>query len=213
MENDERYEEIGQITYFRLYMDNLNFESQDILLDNVGDEKVTLYKREFLGIDKKCDEKLNISRNTYDKLKKNQKRVKTLLLCEFIILLVLLFVLLFLKLGMRDKTVKVFYIFSIVCLLFYVSVIICFIVFLKGIQNNDLFYDCSDDITNEFLKNENNNTKKSITIVVVNLVLDIVAIILFLIMYFYILKKINGLLKIMNIKKIIILKFLIQIVI
>ena len=48
-------------TYFRLYMDNLNFESQDLLLDNVGDEKVTLYKREFLGIDKKCDEKLNIS--------------------------------------------------------------------------------------------------------------------------------------------------------
>ncbi len=50
------------------------------------------------------------------------------------------------------------------------SVIICFIVFLKGIQNNDLFYDCSDDITNEFLKQENNNTKKSITIVVINLV-------------------------------------------
>ena len=96
--------------------------------------------------------------------------------------------LLFLKLGMRDKTVKVFYIFSIICLLFYVSVIICFIVFLKGIQNNDLFYDCSDDITNEFLKQENNNTKKSITIVVVNLVLDVVAIILFLIMYLYILK-------------------------
>ena len=90
---------------------------------------------------------------------------------------------------MRDKTVKVFYIFSIICLLFYVSVIICFIVFFKGIQNNDLFYDCSDDITNEFLKNENNNTKKSIKIVVVNLVLDVVAIILFLIMYFYILKK------------------------
>ena len=90
---------------------------------------------------------------------------------------------------MRDKTVKVFYIFSIICLLFYVSVIICFIVFFKGIQNNDLFYDCSDDITNEFLKQENNNTKKSITIVVVNLVLDVVAIILFLIMYFYILKK------------------------
>ncbi len=170
MENDIRYEEIGQITYFRLYLDNLNFESQDLLLDNVGDEKVTLYKREFLGIDKKCDEKLNISRDTYDKLKKNQKRVKTLLLCEFIILLVFLVALLFLKLGMRDKTVKVFYIFSIICLLFYVSVIICFIVFLKGIQNNDLFYDCSDDITNEFLKQENNNTKKSITIVVINLV-------------------------------------------
>ena len=61
MENDIRYEEIGQITYYRLYIDNLNFESQDLLLDNVGDEKVTLYKREFLGIDKKCDEKLNIS--------------------------------------------------------------------------------------------------------------------------------------------------------
>jgi membrane protein YdbS with pleckstrin-like domain len=189
MENDERYEAIGQVTYFKLYMENLNSESQNILLGNLGDEKVTLYKREFLGIDKNCDEKLNISRDTYDKLKKNQKRVKTLLLCEFIILLVILFILLMLKLKMKEQNVKIFYVFSIICLLYYVSIIICFIIFLVGIKKNDLFYDCSDDITNEYLKEENNNTKKSIKIVAINLVLDIVAIILFLIMYFYILKK------------------------
>ena len=119
---------------------------------------MTLYKREFLGIDKKCDEKLNISRNSYDKLKKNKKRVKKLLLVEFILMLVLLLIHHFLKQGMRDKTVKFFHIFSIICLLLYVSVIICYIVFLKGIQNNDLAYHCSDDITKEFLKKENNNT-------------------------------------------------------
>ena len=60
MENDERYEDIGQITYKKLYEDNLNKESKEILLEKVKDEKVTLYKREFLGIDKICDEKLKI---------------------------------------------------------------------------------------------------------------------------------------------------------
>ena len=73
MESDERYEDIGQITYKKLYEDNLNTESKEILLEKVKDEKVTLYKREFLGIDKICDEKLNFTKNSYEKLKKNQK--------------------------------------------------------------------------------------------------------------------------------------------
>ena len=182
VENDERYEDIGQITYKKLYEDNLNKESKEILLENVKDEKVTLYKREFLGIDKICDEKLNISKNSYEKLKKNQKRVKYLFLIESIIMLTLLFILFTLKFT-RIETI--YYIFSIIFIIFYVIVIICNIVFLKAIQNNDLFYNCSDDITNEFLKNENNNTKKSITIVEINLILDIIAIFLFLIMYLH----------------------------
>ena len=73
-------------------------------------------------------------------------------------MLVLLLIHHFLKQGMRDKTVKFFHIFSIICLLLYVSVIICYIVCLKGIQNNDLAYHCSDDITKKKKKKENNNT-------------------------------------------------------
>ena len=73
-------------------------------------------------------------------------------------------------------------------LLFYIIVIICNIIFLIGIKKNDLFYNCSDEITNEFLKNEKNNTKKTIIYGVINLILDIIAIIIFIIIY---LKKFN----------------------
>ena len=185
MESDERYEDIGQITYKKLYEDNLNTESKEILLEKVKDEKVTLYKREFLGIDKICDEKLNFTKNSYEKLKKNQKRVKYLFLVESIIMLTLLLILLPLKFACRKGIETIYYIFSIIFIIFYVIVIICNIIFLKAIQNNDLFYNCSDDITNEFLKNENNNTKKSIKFVIINLILDIITIFLFLIMYLH----------------------------
>jgi hypothetical protein len=41
-------------------------------LDKIKDEKVSLYKRLFIGIDKKCDENSKISKKKYDKLKKTK---------------------------------------------------------------------------------------------------------------------------------------------
>ena len=55
--NDERYENKGNISYKRLYEDNLNSYSREMIFSELtGNEEVSLYKREFLGIDKKCDE-------------------------------------------------------------------------------------------------------------------------------------------------------------
>ena len=89
MENDERYEDIGQISYKKLYKENFEYLyiEQKKLLKKINDEKVTLYKREFIGIDKKCDKKLNITRKSYEKLNKNQDRLKTLFIVEFLIYL------------------------------------------------------------------------------------------------------------------------------
>ena len=42
-----------------------------MLKNKLNDLKVSLYSREFLGIDKECDEKNQISKDKYDKLKKN----------------------------------------------------------------------------------------------------------------------------------------------
>ena len=50
---------------------------------------------------------------------------------------------------------------------------ICHSVFLGRIIANDLSYDCSDDITNEVLRKENENTKKSMIYTAANLGLDI----------------------------------------
>ena len=85
--NDDRYDNKGQITYRKVYEDNLSTTSKDLLVKNINDEKVSLYKRVFLGIDKECDEKSNISKKQYIKLRDNQGSEKLLVLVEAIILL------------------------------------------------------------------------------------------------------------------------------
>ena len=65
------------------------------------------------------------------------------------------------------------YIFLIIFTVIILIFIICHSVFIGKIIHNDLSYDCSDDITNEVLRQENINTKKSILWAVVNLGGDI----------------------------------------
>ena len=84
--NDDRYEKRGDITYKKIYEDNLLLTSQKLLLDNIKDEKIFLYKRVFLGIDKSCDQKTDINEDKYDKLRKSQNMEKDLLLLESIII-------------------------------------------------------------------------------------------------------------------------------
>jgi predicted nucleic acid-binding Zn ribbon protein len=55
---------------------------------------------------------------------------------------------------------------------------ICHCVFIKKIIKNDLFYECSDEVTNEILNQENKNTKKTIIYTAINLVPDILVTIL-----------------------------------
>ena len=86
---DDRFEKKGGITYYDLYEPNLDSEYFRLFPKNELKTKyVSLYKREFLGIDKACDEKTKISQETYDKLKLSQKNVKRLLIVEPVLILV-----------------------------------------------------------------------------------------------------------------------------
>ena len=68
---------------------------------------------------------------------------------------------------------SVLYVFLLIGLILNLIFIICHSVFLGRIMHNDLSYKCSDDITNEVLKKENENTKKSILYTTINLGLNI----------------------------------------
>ena len=74
---DDRFIKKENIAYKRLYQDNLNLMSKSIVMDKVGSETVSLYKREFLGIDKKCNENFVLSDN-FNSLKKIQNADKTI---------------------------------------------------------------------------------------------------------------------------------------
>ena len=51
--SDDRYIENGNITYKRLYEDNLDENLREGIIDRMkGNESVYLYKREFYGLDK-----------------------------------------------------------------------------------------------------------------------------------------------------------------
>ena len=57
--------------------------------------------------------------------------------------------------------------------LLFFSCMICHCVFIKKIIKNDLFYECSDEVTNEILNQENKNTKKTIIYTAINLTADV----------------------------------------
>ena len=168
--SDNRYEKKGNISYYDLYKDNFNYQFFILLDENeLKKEKVSLYKREFLGIDKECDEKSDISHKDYSLLKKNQKFEKTLLLVEPIIT----FFFMFIAILCLCKNYKDIYCLYLIYFLLLIPCMICHCVFIKKIIKNDLFYECSDEITNEILNQENKNTKKTIIYTAINLTADV----------------------------------------
>ena len=182
---DDRYSHRGDITYYKLYEDNLgyNFNRFDGEKEKLQKLNVSLYKREFLGIDKSCDEETNIDQDNYTKLRKNQDMEQKLLLTEAIIILFFsLHLLLYPCISCccprricfsYDKIYNVLFFFIIICLIMNLICIICQAVFLGRIIKYDLSYDCSDEKTNEVLRLENLNTKNSIKYITVNLGIDI----------------------------------------
>ena len=85
--NDERYKKTGEIKYRKIYLDNLSFRAEMIILfSDIGDEKVSLYQREFFGIDKECDDKHNLT-DDFGSLKKTQSIDRTMQLVEGIFIL------------------------------------------------------------------------------------------------------------------------------
>ena len=179
---DERFKPQGQITYDQLYKDNLGSNYDDLFKNvqsKLSNNKVTLYVREFLGIDKECDEENKISKDDYEILSKNQKLEKIFSLVEsliFLIPVIILFIGIIIKFFKTKKLgsmKSVLYVFLLIGLILNLIFIICHSVFLGRIMHNDLSYKCSDDITNEVLKKENENTKKSILYTTINLGLNI----------------------------------------
>ena len=179
---EERFEPKGQISYDRLYQDNLGSNYDELfskLKIKLSNNKVTLYVREFLGIDKECDEENKISKDDYETLSYNQNLEKIFSLVESLIFLVfvsILFISIIIKFFKTKKLgslKSVLYIFLLIGIIIILIFIISHSVFLGRIMHNDLSYKCSDEKTNELLRKENENTKKSILYTTINLGLNI----------------------------------------
>ena len=169
--NDDRYEKRGDITYKRLYKDNLNQRAQNEIMKSVGDDTVSLYKREFLGIDKTCDENYN-STGDFNSLKfiQNADRIIELVQGFFMLFagfIFIIFEIISCRDDVDDKLIP-----SIVYFWFYVSYIFisCGFLISKIIAFNRAKkfdysdgYNCSDPITNEHIRIGNENNKKTFT--------------------------------------------------
>ena len=178
---DDRYEYKGDISYKKLYEDNLSKDNQDLVMDDIKDEKVSLYKREFLGIDKECHMKYDITEEQNDELKSNQTMEAA---CSFFEGIIILSILLFSIVYAIIKTIQDrynsksrietinFFCFLAILLLF-IACIIFHSVFLGRIIHYNFSYDCSDPITNELFKIQKENADKIILFNAINLGIDI----------------------------------------
>ena len=165
--SDDRYIEKGEITYKKLYEDNLNENSKNIVINKItNNEKVHVYKMELFGIDKKCDEKFNLTDNfnSFEKIQGSDKTIQSiegiLIGCVCIIFIIIEFCFLCQKFH-RDVLHKIYFWFFII---YIVAIIGCFsyhiIAYRNMVKNDYSYYNCSDSITNEIIKKGNENNKK-----------------------------------------------------
>lgn len=171
--NDNRFEELGKISYKKIYDDNLiTYESRQLFSSINQNIKVSLYKREFLGIDKECDSKSDSKREDYDKLEKSQKMEKNVLLVEGIIAFVCFFE--GICVSAKNGCLMCSFIFNIfIIFLTFIACMICSSVNLVRMMYYSISYDCSDSITNEVFRKENQNTKIQILFTAINLGFDV----------------------------------------
>ena len=155
--NDDRFLEKGNITYKKLYEDNLDEKlRKEIIVRMKGNESVYLYKREFYGLEKKCSKNyyLNEIVHSYQKI---QIIVNYFELFGSIIIMIIIFAFILieilvcvLKEGKFSGFILCLYISSLV--LFCTSFVFYTIGFIRIIQNNYLDFNCSDKITNEIIR-------------------------------------------------------------
>ena len=184
--NDDRYENKGNITYKKLYEDNLNQRCKDIILNHLNsDEKVSLYQREFLGINEECDRNYNLSKDCFDQFhdyKQNEKIVLvvegfalTVLSIAFGIAIIIAFNL-YKNEGKFEDIIPhlVICIFYCIYMVFFIPCFICHIIFYyKILKYNIKSYDCSDSITNELIRKETKDNYKQILYFTINFYLDV----------------------------------------
>ena len=178
--DDDRYEKRGSITYKKIYEDNLDSENRNKVLKNIkGDERVFLYKREFLGIKKECDEKFNLNKETYEIFSNSQNYDSIILiiggsLVAGLALVLFIFNVLDTCCSGSDVEICINVGFYITCMAIFIGGLIGQFVLWYRIRKNDLSdYNCGDDITNELIKigSKDNLLKK--LYIEINLFLDV----------------------------------------
>ena len=179
---DDRYEKKESISYKQLYEDNLSPECQNLVLNYLTDsEKVSLYKREFFGIDKQCDEKYNLNNNTYTILHDSEKSCRLLLIIGGIITATLSIGLIIGEIVFSSVSGSMFDDFSTkdyciqytIFILVLVPIFICLAVYYSRIVNNDLSsYNCSDEITNEIIRIGMETSKENIPYIQISFYLE-----------------------------------------
>ena len=105
-------------------------------------------------------------------MKKNQKSEKILLLVEPIIIFAFEFITLLIFLNEREAFWEKLQCINFFNLILFIYLIIYQSVFIWIMIENDLFYECSDEITNEIINQETKNTKKTIIYAAINLAAD-----------------------------------------
>ena len=176
---DDRFKRRGYITYEQIYKDNLSDRNYKLLIRALNYLKVSLYSREFLGIDKECDKKTDINKDKYEKLKKNQRMESICLIVESVLIFIFLHLIALILIILKIKSVynrnkeEIILAFLLIFMILLFIFVICHSVFLGRIIYNDLSYNCSDVLTNEVSKKENENTKISILYTSYNLGLDL----------------------------------------
>ena len=185
--SEDRYKNIGDISYYKIYKDNIDNEYLTLLPEwDLKAESLSLYKREFLGIDKECDEKSEEFKNGYDKLKKSQESEKLLLLIEPLLIFAGFFTYIFVLIKGRNAFDDFLTFILIFYSLIFVPCIICHSIFLSRIIQLDSGpYECSDNITNEVIRKETLNTKKTIIFTGINLGADILIILIIIFLFTY----------------------------
>ena len=152
-----------------------------IWLINDG-ENVSLYQREFLGINKECDKNYILAKDSFDKYNDSVKRENYLLLAEGFILsfagILIIIVELILVCCNNDylweDIIKLNCFGYCIYMAMIISCFICHIVFFYRLNKYDVTgYNCSDSITNELIRKGTEDNYKLILYVTINFYLDV----------------------------------------
>ena len=165
--NENRFIKKGEITYKRLYTENL-YEGliNKLFRGRILNEFVTLYKREFYGIDKNCDEKFNLI-DDFNDLNKIRKIDKIIEIVEGFALAIISFLILIDEIHSHRHSIKRNISQNFYCMIYLIYIILVCgalafhtIAYIKLIKFNNINYNCSDEITNEIIKKGNEYNKK-----------------------------------------------------
>ena len=166
--SDDRYKDRGNITYKRLYQDNLSPRAQNEIINEVAYNPISLYTREFFGIDKACNDNFNIT--DISKFKFSQNADKIIEAVQGFVTLgccLALFIIECNSCKSDDRVIPgkiycwIYLSYIIISCGFLVSKIVAFVRAKKFGGSYD--YNCSDSITNELIRVGNENNKKAFT--------------------------------------------------